>query len=159
MVNDEITHLQSIGSTDYIFPHNMNTPLTTMDSTVGLGINLVHLVAQDTLIETPNLQIGPSINPTNNVIKTTVLMASNIWACLDTTTYTIQPLDVNHQHMPTYEIKTQFAHHGTNFDHALSSNYLRCQIGFQPQVGSRLAMVVTSMNCLHLPIRYSSTQL
>jgi hypothetical protein len=134
----------------------MNTPLTTMDSTVGLGINLVHLVAQDTLIETPNLQTGPSINPTNNVIKTTVVMASNIWACLNTT---IQPLDVNHQHMPTYETKTQFAHHGTNFDHTLISDYLRCQIGFQPQVGSRLAMVVTSINRLHLPIRNSSTQL
>ncbi len=82
---------------------------------VGLGINIVHLVAQDTLIETLNLQTGPSINPTNNVIKTRVTMASNIWACLDTTTYTIQPLDVSHQHMPIYEIKTPFAHHGTNF--------------------------------------------
>jgi hypothetical protein len=52
MVNDEITHLQSINSIDYVFPHNMNTPLTTMDLTVGLGIDIVHLVAQDMLIET-----------------------------------------------------------------------------------------------------------
>ncbi len=130
-----------------------------MDSTVGLGINIVHLVAQDTLIETLNLQIGPLINPSNNVIKTRVTMASNIWACLDTTTYTIQPLNVSHQHMPTYEIKTPFVHHGRDFDHALIFDYLQCQTGLQPQVGSRLAMVVTSMNRPHLPIRYSSTQL
>jgi hypothetical protein len=122
-------------------------------------INIVHLVAQDMLIETLNLQTGLSINPTNNVIKTRVAMASNIWACLDTTTYTIQPSDVNHQHMPTYEIKTPFAHHGTDFDHALIFDYLQCQTSLQPQVGSRLAMVATSMNRPHLPIRYSFTQL
>jgi hypothetical protein len=39
----------------------MNTPLAIMDLMVGLGIidTITHLVAQDMLIETPNLQVGP----------------------------------------------------------------------------------------------------
>jgi len=44
IVDDEITHLQSIGSINIVLPHNMNTPLAIMDLTMGLGINIAHMV-------------------------------------------------------------------------------------------------------------------
>lgn len=55
MVDDEIICLQSISSIDHVFPHNMNTPLTIVELTMGLGITIVHPITQDTLIKTTNL--------------------------------------------------------------------------------------------------------
>jgi hypothetical protein len=55
MANDKVTHMQSIGSTNLVFTHSMNTLSMTMDSMVSPRINNAHLLTQDTLIETPNL--------------------------------------------------------------------------------------------------------
>jgi hypothetical protein len=45
-INDEIMHVQLKGSTDPILPHIVNTPLTTMDPMVDLGIIVANLIAQ-----------------------------------------------------------------------------------------------------------------
>jgi len=129
----------------------MNTPLTIMDLMVGSGIidTITHLVAQDMLIETPNCNLGLSINPMNHVFEAKLIMTLNLWVGLDTTTYIVEP-QTNHQCMPIHEIETQSTQHALDFNHKLISKYLLCQTHFQPQVGLRLAMVVVSMNLLYL---------
>jgi hypothetical protein len=44
IVDNEITHLQSISSINLVLPHNMNTPSTIMDLTMGPRINIAHMV-------------------------------------------------------------------------------------------------------------------
>jgi hypothetical protein len=123
MVDDEITRLQTIGSTNHVLPHNMNPPLATMDLTICPRIIIAHLITQYMLIETPNSQVSPSINPINPLIEAMIVMKSDIQMGSKTTTYILEP-QASHQRMPIREIETSSTQDDLNFDHTPIYDYL-----------------------------------
>jgi hypothetical protein len=75
------------------------------------------------LIETPNSQVSPSINPINPLIEAMIVMKSDIQMGSKTTTYILEP-QASHQRMPICEIETSSTQDDLNFDHTPIYDYL-----------------------------------
>jgi hypothetical protein len=103
MVDDEITHLQSIGSTNHLLPHNMNPPLATMDLTICPKDH--YCTFNNPIHVNSNSQVSLSINPINFIIEAMIITKLDIQVGFKTTTYILEP-QVSHQRMPIHEIET-----------------------------------------------------